>query len=161
MQESTLSRHFIKRQLFFSPFSCPPPPTAGLYPFPFLRLHPLPAFPPFGAFFFPPLTLILPEPRFLPFYYPHPFFPSSSPSSSFSPPSLFSPANHSVPSLRLCVEIRLQQWTLRVMVMECIGGASSFLSPTCMQNHPDGASLAPVYITKRGCGHHGNTIAPP
>lgn len=50
----------------------------------------------------------------------------------------------------LCVEIRLQQWTLRVMVMECIWGASSFLSPTCMQNHPNRESLAPVYNTERG-----------
>lgn len=67
-------------------------------------------------------------------------------------PSLISPSI-SMPPKPLCpsspVEIRLQQWTLRVMVMECIWGASSFLSPTCMQNHPNGESLAPVY-TERG-----------
>lgn len=52
--------------------------------------------------------------------------------------------------LLLRVEIRLQQWTLRVMLMECIRGASSFLSPACMQNHPNGEPLALVYITTRG-----------
>lgn len=87
------------------------------------------------------LTHILLRTLFLPFYYPHPFsfflLFAAKPFCPFSP---------------LCVEIRLQQWTLRVMVMECIWGASSFLSPTCMQNHPNGESLAPVYITKRGAG---------
>lgn len=68
------------------------------------------------------------------FYYRHPFL-----------------CHQSFPSvLLLCVEIGLQQWTLRVMLMECIWGASSFLSPTCMQNRPNGEPLAPVYITKRG-----------
>ena len=59
--------------------------------------------------------------------------------------------------LLLCVEIGLQPWSLRVMLMECIWGASSFLSPACMQNHPNGEPLAPVYITKRGA----STMVPP
>lgn len=70
----------------------------------------------------------------LSFYYRHPFL-----------------CHQSFPSvLLLCVETRLQPRPLRVMLMECIWGASSFLSPACMQNHPNGEPLAPVYITKRG-----------
>lgn len=90
------------------------------------------------------------------YFFPHthssekPLSPILLPTSFFF--FLLFAANPFCPFSPLCVEIRLQQWTLRVMVMECIWGASSFLSPTCMQNHPNGESLAPVYITKRGAG---------
>lgn len=92
------------------------------------------------------------------------FFSSTSTHSSehlLSPwsniPTLFCTHKPLCPSSPPCVEIRLQQWTLRVMVMECIWGANSFLSPTCMQNHTNGESLAPVYNTERGA----STMATP
>lgn len=146
MKGSTLSRDFFQTLTFFQ---------ASIFFFLcirfllFSRLVPFYLSPIILHTYFPLLLLfLLLLPLLLPFSLPSHFF-------------FFLPATHSVPSPYLCVEIRLQQWTLRVMVMECIGGASSFLSPTCMQNPPDGASLAPVCITKRGCGLHGNTIALP
>jgi len=82
--------------------------------------------------------------------------PSHSPLNTFL--KILFPLNIPIPlnvlkplcPFSLCVEIRLQQWPLRVMVMECIWGASSFFSPTCMQNPPNRDSLAPVYNSERG-----------
>lgn len=104
----------------------------------------------YSGLYFPSLPLsasVSPQYLFdtvLPLIHLNPFFWIPSFSLSNIPVLLYAPRP------LLCVGIRLQQWTLRAMVMECIWGANSFLSPTSMQNRPNGESLAPVYNTERG-----------